>query len=116
MKTIIAGSRGVTDSGLLEIAIERCGWEISSVVSGGARGADALGERWAAARSLPVEVFPADWNLHGKSAGYRRNEQMAKNAEALVALWDGVSRGTKHMIDLARKHNLRVHVELLDLV
>jgi predicted Rossmann fold nucleotide-binding protein DprA/Smf involved in DNA uptake len=112
MKTIIAGSRDCSDISLLHTAVKQCGWVPSVVVSGTARGADRLGELWAAKRGVPVEKYPADWDKHGKSAGYKRNELMAANAEALIALWDGESRGTKHMIDLARRKGLRVFVML----
>lgn len=110
MKTIIAGSRdGVTPQHIAQ-AMLACGWIPSTVVSGTARGADMLGEQWAAAKGIPVERFPADWATHGKAAGYRRNEEMALNADALVAIWDGSSKGTGHMINLARKHGLTVFV------
>jgi hypothetical protein len=56
-------------------------------------------------------VFPADWKTHGKAAGPIRNRQMAKNAEALIALWDGNSRGTKNMIETATKLGLKVYVK-----
>ena len=111
MKTIIAGSRGLDDMSVLQAATAECGWRITCVVSGTARGADRLGELWAHKRSLPVERYPADWTTHGKAAGYRRNELMAQNAEALIALWDGESRGTKHMIDIATRRGLKVYVK-----
>ena len=83
-------------------------------ISGTAVGADRLGERFALALNAKVHRFPADWNTYGKSAGYIRNEQMAKFAISddsygvLIAFWDGESKGTKHMIDLAKKHGLEV--------
>jgi len=81
-------------------------------LSGAARGADTLGEEWAVMCGIPIEKYPADWNAHGKSAGYKRNTVMAEHAEALIALWDGKSRGTAHMIEIAKRHGLRVHVEM----
>lgn len=113
MRTIIAGSRdGVTrhhlDRAMLEF--ERLGHEVTTVISGCARGADTLGEEWAARNNIPVEKFPADWNLHGRCAGYFRNNRMADNAQALIALWDGTSKGTKHMVDIAREKGLVVLV------
>lgn len=104
---IIAGSRGITDYGAVEKAVAASGFKVSKVVSGGARGVDSLAERYAKDRSIPFEEFPADWNKHGKSAGYRRNEQMADNADALIAIWDGESKGTKHMIDIAKRKGLQ---------
>ena len=80
------------------------------IVSGTARGVDQLGEEYAKRNDLAVKKFPADWDRFGKSAGYKRNKQMAEYANALVAFWDGRSRGTKHMIDLAKAAGLSVSV------
>lgn len=110
MKTIVAGSRDITDYNVLKTALSELPWEITHVVSGTARGADLLGERYAQERGIPVSRFPAQWALHGKRAGPIRNWQMAKNAEALLALWDGESRGTRHMIETAEKEGLKVYV------
>lgn len=71
-----------------------------------ARGADSLGAQWALANNIDLIRMPADWDRFGKSAGYRRNEEMAKIANAVITFWDGVSRGTKHMIDIATQHRL----------
>ncbi len=73
-----------------------------------ARGADRLGERYAKERGYPVRLFPADWEKFGKSAGYRRNAEMAKYADGLIAFWDGRSAGTGHMIYLAKKNAIKV--------
>ena len=80
------------------------------IVSGCARGADSVGELFASRRGLPIKRFPADWKQHGKSAGYLRNKEMAEYANGLLAFWDGKSRGTKHMIDTAKKKGLDVKV------
>ena len=113
MRTIVAGSRGVTDIRQLHAALIECGWVPSVVISGGARGADRLGEEWAKQIGLPLEIYPADWDRYGKSAGHRRNAEMAAVADALIALWDGSSRGTKGMIDLATERGLRVFVRVV---
>lgn len=84
MRTIIAGSRDCTDKRELLAALAACNWTPTTVISGTARGADRLGEMWAAEFKVPCERFPADWDRYGKAAGYRRNEQMAANAEALI--------------------------------
>lgn len=76
------------------------------IVSGGARSADKLGERYAKEHNLRLKIFPADWDKYGKRAGYIRNEEMAKYANCLIAFWDGQSKGTAHMIDLAPKYDL----------
>lgn len=130
MRLIIAGSRTVPDNPagmhILEQAIRNSGEQgrftdraISEVVSGGARGADKVGERWAKEHDIPVRVIPALWGLHGRSAGYRRNEEMARYAMGygsdggLIALWDGQSPGTRHMIEVAGREGLEVWVEIV---
>jgi hypothetical protein len=110
MKVIIAGGRDVTNYAYVEAAAKESGFDITEVVSGCARGADTLGEMWAKANSLHIKKFPADWDNLGKKAGHVRNCQMGDYADALIALWDGESRGTKHMIDYATKKGLKVFV------
>lgn len=109
METIIAGSRGITDIQVVQRAVVLSNFEISEVVSGGARGVDALGEQWAAKHGVPVRRFPADWS-QGPSAGPRRNQEMADYAKALIAVWDGKSRGTRDMIRRAESAGLQVYV------
>lgn len=111
MKVIIAGSRGIVDYTTLELAIANAGFPITEVVSGTARGVDQLGELWAKRNNIPVKQFPADWNgKYGKNAGMIRNNQMADYAEALIALWDGKSRGTLQMIQRAKLLKLPTYV------
>lgn len=112
MKTIIAGSRDIENYMLVKQAIALSGFkdQITEVVSGGARGIDRLGERYAKEEGIACAVFPADWDKWGKAAGPIRNSEMADYADALIAIWDGDSRGTKHMIDTARKKGLKVFV------
>lgn len=114
MKTIIAGSRDITDYSLVMEAIQESEFEISEVVSGTAKGVDRLGELWATNHKIPVKHYPADWNKYGKSAGPIRNQEMANYADALIAVWDGKSRGTKNMIDQAKEKGLKVYVRCLD--
>jgi glycerophosphoryl diester phosphodiesterase len=71
---------------------------------------DRLGETYAVRNKLPIAKFPADWDKWGKPAGYIRNKEMAQYADALVAVWNGESKGTKHMIDLAKEQGLKVHI------
>lgn len=80
------------------------------IISDHASGADALGERYAQERGFQLETFPADWKAHGRAAGPIRNARMASAANALIAFWDGKSRGTKNMIETAKNHNLKVVV------
>jgi hypothetical protein len=81
-----------------------------SIISGGARGADSLAERYAAERGYPLIVFNADWGLHGKSAGYKRNVQIVEAADYLIAFWQNGSPGTKHSIDLAYDRGIRTYI------
>ncbi|MDD4411986.1 MAG: DUF2493 domain-containing protein [Bacilli bacterium] len=110
-KVIIAGSRDFNNYNLLK---EKCDYQLQNIkeeiiiVSGTARGADKLGERYAKEKGYKIDPHPANWDFHGKSAGYIRNEEMAKCSDALIACWDGKSKGTKHMIDLANKYGLKV--------
>lgn len=111
MKTIIAGS-SKSDISLDDVlgAIEDSGFEITSVVSGCAPGVDTLGEEFAHYMNLPVHPYPANWTKYGMAAGPIRNRQMAENAEALIAVWDGKSPGTEDMINQAMKLKLKVFV------
>jgi hypothetical protein len=112
MKTIIAGMRDFHDYAVVCDAVDAAGWKVSEVVSGCATGVDTLGERWAADKDVPVKRFPADWKKHGRSAGPKRNRQMAEYGDALVAVWDGQSRGTRNMIEIATSLGLRVYVHM----
>ena len=110
MRTIIAGSRNITDYNVLLQAIQECPFSISTILSGTARGVDKMGERFAVEQKIPLEKYPADWNKYGKSAGYKRNELMAEKAEALLSIWDGKSKGTKNMINIAKIKGLKVYI------
>ncbi|SNR78370.1 Protein of unknown function [Lutibacter agarilyticus] len=112
MKLIIAGSRTFTNYQKLK---QICGHFLQDqnnieIVSGTCRGADQLGEQYAKERGYKLTQFPADWKRYRKAAGPKRNEQMANYADALIAFWDGESKGTKNMIDLAKQNNLKVRI------
>lgn len=113
-RVIVAGGRDFSNYTMLKEAMEALLINIKDniqIVCGMARGADTLGERYAKEKGYDIAYFPADWMKYGKSAGYIRNEQMAQNADALVAFWDGKSKGTNHMINLAKKYDLGVRIE-----
>lgn len=104
MKIIIAGSRTITDFGIVEEAIFEflvtnniTLSQITEIVSGKARGVDTLGEQFAHKYGISIKDFPADWNKFGKSAGFKRNAEMGRYADQLIAVTIG-SPGTKHMI------------------
>lgn len=112
MRVIIAGSRDLPNGmARVEKAIERAGFKITEVVSGNAPGVDRLGEFWAKTWNIPCTVMPADWEKHPKTAGTLRNTAMANYADALIAVWDGISPGTKNMIRQAREKGLKVFVD-----
>jgi len=117
MRVIIAGSRSFTDYSKLKKVCDHIlqHMEDIEIVSGGARGADKMGENYAEERGYPIEKFPADWKQYNKQAGYIRNEEMAVYADGLIAFWDGESRGTSHMINLAKKHGLELTVVKFEL-
>lgn len=108
MKVIIAGSRNITGMRFLTEALRGLDWDITEIISGGARGADTLGEKYAREHKIKLTRQLPQWKVHGKGAGFIRNAEMAEMADGLIALWDGESRGTKHMIDTARKKGLEV--------
>lgn len=111
---IIAGSRGIENYNVVKKAIYNSGFDIDVVVSGGARGVDMLGEKWAKENNIPVvrfEVTSEIWSDKGRKAGPKRNEEMAKYADSLVAVWDGESAGTESMIKIAKREGLRLFVK-----
>lgn len=118
VRVIIAGGIDFSNYALLEKTMD---WfcralkgRVPEVVSGKAKGADSLGEKWAEFRELKIKGFPANWDKFGKSAGFYRHQEMAWYATHLFAFWDYKSPETKQMIDLALEHRLDVvivHVE-----
>ncbi len=111
-KVIIAGGRDFKNYDYLK---ECCNKALSNqaniqIVCGMAKGTDLLGKRYGDEFGYPVAEFPADWDGIGKKAGFVRNEQMADYGNALIAFWDGSSKGTAHMIDLATKKGLKVKI------
>jgi hypothetical protein len=114
IKLAVVGSRSFADKELLFEILDRNRHRIQLIVSGGARGADALAQEWAQARTVPCQVFHPKWqDEHGRfdrSAGFKRNVDVIKNADEVLAFWDGQSPGTKHAIELARKQNKAVQI------
>ncbi|SNR43552.1 Protein of unknown function [Lutibacter agarilyticus] len=110
MKIIIAGSRSFTDCQKLKETCDKFLRDQNNIdiVSGTCRGADKLGEQYAKERGYKITRFPADWNKYGKAAGPIRNQQMANYADALIAFWNGKSKGTNNMIQLANRCNLDI--------
>src|ERR1019366_1779683 len=97
MKIIVAGSRNIRDIAEVNQAIADAPFKITELVHGGCSGVDELAAIWAEAHNVPSTVFRADWDVFGKAAGPIRNRDMARYADALIAVWDGKSRGTRNM-------------------
>lgn len=116
-RLIIAGSRDFRNYKLAKEVIMNMTSQKKDeliIVSGGANGADKIGERYAAEFDIPLERYPADWSM-GKKAGIIRNQQMADIADGLLAFWDGTSNGTWNMITLmSSKENVKVFVVYYD--
>jgi len=112
MRVIVAGSRTLDAYDLVRQHLDTLigGRDDVEIVSGGARGADALGERYARERGLTLTIMRADWETNGKAAGPIRNRRMAEYGTHLVAFWDGESRGTANMIEEARRRGLQTMV------
>lgn len=113
MHTIIAGSRKISDIELIEKAVIQSKFKITNIISGGARGVDSLAIEFAKQYNYPYLIVPAEWEIHGKSAGYKRNICMGDMADQLIAIWDGKSPGTKHMIDYMKLKHKPVYVHTL---
>lgn len=114
MKVIIAGGRTIIDYTLVLSALRESEFTPTEIVSGMAPGVDTLAIQYAKENNLPLKEFHADWNTYKKAAGPIRNRAMAEYGDALVAIWDGESRGTKNMIEEATKRGLKVYVKRTD--
>lgn len=112
MKIIIAGGRDFKDYESLKSVCDDIlpQFENVSLISGTAKGADRLGERYAREHGYKVEKFPADWQAFGNRAGVIRNRKMAEYADGLIAFWNNESRGTKNMIKEANLEELMIVV------
>lgn len=109
MKTIVAGSRGMDNYEFVKQVIIESGFEITEVVSGGARGVDRLGERYAKESGIAVKQFIPEWEKLGKKAGHVRNREMGDYADALIVIIIDDSKGSVGMYDYAVKKGLKVH-------
>lgn len=127
LKILVAGGRDFNDFQLMQqtvmgiildrlMALKDKGFELNigdvEIVSGGANGADTLAEQFADNMNFSKYIINADWNKHGKKAGILRNNDMAdyciKDSVDCVCIcfWDSISKGTKHMIDIAKRHHI----------
>ncbi|MFW6046326.1 MAG: DUF2493 domain-containing protein [Candidatus Woesearchaeota archaeon] len=107
MKLGIVGSRNFNNFKLLENTIlgNFSNLEyIDVIVSGGAKGADTLAEKFAEKYNIKTEIYKPDWKTHGKKAGFIRNREIVDNSDFVIAFWNGESKGTLSTINLVRKH------------
>jgi len=110
MKLAIIGSRTFNDYETLKATLEPYERSITEVISGGAKGADTLGERWAIEHNKETTIFYPDWNKLGKSAGFIRNKDIVENSDGVLAFWDGKSKGTQHSFTLCKKLDVPLKV------
>lgn len=115
-RIVVAGSRNYTNYTQAKDFIDRCIKNIKTeneliFISGGCKGADLLGERYAQENGFEVEKYPADWKRYGRGAGPKRNEEMAKACDFVICFWDGQSKGTKNMIALAKKYSKPIKIK-----
>lgn len=121
LKIVVAGSRSFDEQAYLDVMrpnLEKFIKEISDsytliIVSGTAPGADQFGEKFAREFNLKIERYPAEWRKNGiynNAAGYERNEKMAQIGDIIVVFWDGKSKGSQHMIDLAKKYKRKLKI------
>lgn len=106
---MISGSRNITEFDLSKYIKP----DTDMILSGGARGIDILAEEFADKHKLPKVILKPRYDLYGKVAPLKRNEELVKMADEVLAVWDGVSRGTKYTIEYAKKLNKNVKVIII---
>jgi hypothetical protein len=118
LRVIIAGSRSYLTNkentpealAIIDAIVKKSKFKVGEVVCGGAKGVDMAGCYWAKSKDIPVKFFLPDWEKQGREAGLRRNDEMIKYADALIALWDGTSKGTQYSIIYANIKGIKVFV------
>lgn len=109
-KIVVAGGRTYTNTGMVFICLEKIVQKGDVIISGHAKGVDMMGELYAQKNNLACEIYPAEWDKYGRSAGPRRNEQMAQVADKVVVFWNFKSRGTKNMVEMAKKYKKELFI------
>lgn len=112
MKTAVVGSRSIHSYDIVNSILKQ--YSISSIVSGGAKGIDRLAERYALENNISTTIFKPDYKQHGRGAAFVRNKQIVLESEIVVAIWDGVSTGTKHALSIANKYDIAYHIWLVE--
>lgn len=115
MKLAIVGSRDFSDYNFLKQNVlelmESHSFKFTHIVSGGAKGADTLANRYADEKNIEMIVFKPDWKKYGKRAGFIRNTDIIETSDVIVAFWDGKSTGTKDSIEKALNLNKQVTIK-----
>lgn len=114
MITIVAGSRSINRYSHVASAIAEAPWVITKVLSGGARGVDEFAVSYANLNQIPYDLATAFWNEendYDPAVGSDRYSEMLQVAEAIIIVWDGISKGTAHLIELAKQTNLKLHIK-----
>lgn len=111
MKIVVAGGRDFNNKEIIFRCLDSIGIKKEyTIVSGHARGVDTIAEMYAKERGLALELYPAEWDKYGKKAGHMRNHKMALVSDAVIAFWDGSSRGTRSMLNYALTNQLSIIV------
>ena len=110
LKIGVIGSRSFNNYKLLKDTLDKYKDDVFIIVSGGAKGADLLGEKWANENNIKKLIHKPNWEIHGKVAGFIRNELIVDDSDMIIAFWDGLSRGTEHSINLAKQKGKDVEI------
>lgn len=110
MKIAVVGSRNFNNYQLLKNTLDKYKEKCELIISGGAKGADKLAERYAKENGFEIKIFKPDWKRYGKGAGLIRNKQIVENADLIIAFWDGKSKGTAFTVNYAQKSGKEVEV------
>lgn len=116
-RIIIAGGRDIWDYEFIRQTIDYYTQNLGydwMLVCGMGPGVDTVAHNICEYRGIPIDKHPANWTLYGNAAGPIRNREMAQNADALIAIWDGESIGTADMIKVAKELGLKVRVVIYE--
>lgn len=113
MRTICAGSRNFTNYEVVKKALDT--HEITEIISGGCRGVDQLGERYAKEHNLPIKIFNPNWGELKLAAGPIRNKKMLEYADGgkLILFWNGVSRGSADIKRQSKNYDIEVEEHII---
>ena len=118
-RIVIAGCRNYNNFEEAKVFIDECLKEFKEnftiiIISGCCSGADKIGEKYAEENGFKIERYPAEWQKYGRSAGPKRNRKMAEISDFIICFWDGQSRGTKSMIEFAKKFNKQIKIKIIN--